>query len=65
MKDVGSKPDTTKDTRFTQSKDGTTLYALSLGADDYLTKPFHIEELIARLHAVTRRAAGAGLVHAD
>ena len=36
------------------------LEGLNLGADDYLAKPFHIQELIARLHAITRRASGAG-----
>ncbi len=34
------------------------LEGLNLGADDYLTKPFYIEELIARLHTVVRRASG-------
>ncbi len=32
---------------------------LEAGADDYLVKPFHIEELMARLKALARRAAGA------
>jgi two-component system, OmpR family, response regulator PhoP len=32
---------------------------LEAGADDYVTKPFQIEELVARLRAVLRRALGA------
>ncbi len=31
---------------------------LSLGADDYLGKPFFVEELIARIHALLRRVSG-------
>lgn len=32
--------------------------AFDAGADDYVTKPFHMEEVLARVRAVVRRAAG-------
>lgn len=32
--------------------------ALNAGADDYLVKPAHVEELVARMRALARRAAG-------
>jgi DNA-binding response OmpR family regulator len=33
---------------------------LELGADDYVTKPFGVRELLARIHALLRRADAAG-----
>lgn len=32
--------------------------ALELGADDYIVKPFGMRELVARIHAITRRSGG-------
>ncbi|MGB3757637.1 MAG: response regulator transcription factor [Rivularia sp. (in: cyanobacteria)] len=34
------------------------LQGLNLGADDYIAKPFFVEELVARIHAVIRRSVG-------
>jgi len=31
---------------------------LRFGADDYMTKPFHRDELVARIHAIVRRSQG-------
>jgi two-component system, OmpR family, response regulator len=47
---------------FLTAKDATTdkVEGLRLGSDDYVTKPFSIEELIERVKAVLRRSSGAG-----
>ena len=47
---------------FLTARDATweKVQGLKLGVDDYVTKPFSIEELIERVKAVLRRAAGTG-----
>ena len=39
-----------------RTSSGDKVDALEAGADDYVTKPFDVNELVARLHAATRRA---------
>ncbi len=58
---------------FLTAKDGTEdkISGLTLGGDDYVTKPFSLEEVVARIRAVLRRGgaaaqpAGSRLVFAD
>ncbi len=45
-----------------RSEDGDKINALDSGADDYLTKPFSVEELLARLRVTQRRLA---MMYAD
>ncbi|MGH9120854.1 MAG: response regulator transcription factor [Acidimicrobiales bacterium] len=47
---------------FLTARDSTTdkINGLSLGGDDYVTKPFSVEELVARVRAVLRRTASTG-----
>jgi len=46
---------------FLTARDATEdkVYGLTLGADDYLTKPFSLEELVARVRAILRRSSMA------
>ncbi|MDI3338064.1 response regulator transcription factor [Defluviimonas aestuarii] len=34
------------------------IVGLEIGADDYITKPFHVREVLARVHSVLRRSGG-------
>lgn len=42
-----------------------TVLGLELGADDYMTKPFGVKEIIARIRAILRRSASRGGGKAD
>ena len=43
-----------------KGEERTKVEALDSGADDYVTKPFGIDELLARVRAALRRSAGTG-----
>jgi two-component system response regulator RegX3 len=48
-----------------KSEETDTVVGLELGADDYVAKPYRVRELVARIHAVLRRAADSALATGD
>ena len=48
-----------------RSEDADKVAALDAGADDYLTKPFSVTELLARLRVAQRRISVSGTLNAD
>jgi two-component system OmpR family response regulator len=50
---------------FLTARDGTEdkVRGLTIGGDDYVTKPFSVAELVARIHAVLRRTGHGELAH--
>lgn len=48
-----------------KSQEEDLLYGLSIGADDYVTKPFSLKELYARVEAVLRRTSGTPMPSAS
>jgi two-component system alkaline phosphatase synthesis response regulator PhoP len=41
------------------------IHGLMVGGDDYLVKPFHLDELLARVHAILRRKGWSGRANAS
>jgi len=60
IRELGDTPVPAADGEHRRARQGP---GLNLGADDYLTKPFGNQELVARVQAILRRAAGAESEH--